>query len=422
MRDLHKEFLHRKIKKPSKLVAWPVLLVFNIISRRHNTRFIYDESFQKYRKKQMLILCQHRSKNDYIYTFAGLKSTNVHILCGYQNIFQPVVYTLLKRLGVIAKMLYQPDAHATKQIFRAKKLGGSIMVFPEGIQSTSGSTHPINPATMKLIMKLRLPVALVTLKGSYFTRTRYCADNKKGQIEVGYSMLFEPEDFDEYTQEQLYERMLERFSYNEFLEHSGEKIAFRGKKPNISGLDNIIYKCPACEAEHYFSVENDRMRCAACGFEISMNEYYDISATCGELRFSNIDEWFKWQRKMVAKEILSDDFSLCSRVLIGRINTKRLHKNYSLQYYGEGILTLTNKGLTYKGIADREETVIEFSPQSVYSLTMSLQYDLDLYYQGKYYNFKLLENEKQVIKWTIAAEEIHNLYDTAWRTVSSEVY
>ena len=53
---------------------------------------------------------------------------------------------------------------------------------------------------------------------------------------------------------------------------------------------------------------------------------------------------------------------------------------------------------------------------------MSLDYDLDLYYDGTYYNFKLLENEKQVAKWMLAAEEIHNLYDPAWRSVSNEVY
>jgi hypothetical protein len=53
---------------------------------------------------------------------------------------------------------------------------------------------------------------------------------------------------------------------------------------------------------------------------------------------------------------------------------------------------------------------------------MSLQYDLDLYYKSSYYNFKLLENEKQVAKWMVAAEEIHNLYDPTWKKVSDEVY
>ena len=66
--------------------------------------------------------------------------------------------------------------------------------------------------------------------------------------------------------------------------------------------------------------------------------------------------------------------------------------------------------------------MLTFDPKLVFSLTMSLAYDLDLYYNGEYMNFKLLENEKQVTKWMLCAEEIHNLYDPVWKSVSDEVY
>jgi hypothetical protein len=83
---------------------------------------------------------------------------------------------------------------------------------------------------------------------------------------------------------------------------------------------------------------------------------------------------------------------------------------------------MNNKGLTYKGSYFGQEVTLEFDANFVYSLTMSLQYDLDLYYKGEYFNFKLLENEKQVAKWMVAAEEIHLLYDKDWKRVSEEVY
>ena len=96
--------------------------------------------------------------------------------------------------------------------------------------------------------------------------------------------------------------------------------------------------------------------------------------------------------------------------------------NYSILYHGEGVLTLTNKGLTYEGDYDGEKVNMFFEAKEMYSLTMSLQYELDLYYKSKYFTFKLLENEKQVTKWMIASEEIHNLYDDTWKTVRNEVY
>jgi len=422
MGDLHTDFIYRKIKRPNRVLAWVVRFAFRVICKKRNVSFVFDEDYLQMQDKQMVVLCQHRSRLGYIYTFAGLKRTNIHILCGYQNIFEKWIYPLLKHLGVIAKMLYQPDVQATMQLMRVAKQGNSIMIFPEGIQSTSGSTHPINPATMKLLAKLKLPVALVTLKGAYFTRPRYCADVKKGKITVHYRKLFDGEDFSNYSQETLYNHLLQQFQYNEFAEHQEEKVAFRGKKPNISGLDNIIFRCPECGAEYQFVVENDTMRCTQCGFGVSMDEYYDITATKGNLPFPNIDAWYQWQRKVIAQQVRDDSFLMSSRVRIGRINTKKLTSNHSLQYYGEGTLTLTNKGLTYSGTQDGEAVTLTFEPKLVFSLSMSLSSELDLYYNGTYYNFKLLENEKQVAKWMLSAEEIHNMYDPVWSKASSEVY
>jgi hypothetical protein len=296
------------------------------------------------------------------------------------------------------------------------------VIFPEGIQSTSGSTHPINPATMKLLFKLKLPVALVTLKGAYFTRPRYTSDTKKGKITAHYTKLFAPEDFENCSSQELYERLMEAFRHNEFAEHAENPIPFRGKKPNIDGLDNIIYKCPQCSQEHRLVIEGDTMRCTECGFAIRMDECYRISSVQGELPFRDIDQWYKWQRQQVAQDILREDFSLTTPVKIGRIDTKRLNSNYSLEYYGEGTLTLTGNGLTYRGTCDGEEREIVMHPKQVYSLSISLAYELDLYYDCKYYNFKLLDNPKHMTKWMLAAEEIHNLHDPAWQKASKEVY
>ena len=271
-KDYHKEFKNRKIKKPNALLARIVHFAFKIISKKRGVEFVYTDEFLKMKNSQAIYLCQHKSNLDYIYLFAGIKNLNLHVLCGYQNVFQKSLYKTLKRLGVIAKMLYQPDAQATKQMLQGIKRGGSIVIFPEGIQSTSGSTHPINPGTRSFIKKAGLPVVLVTFKGSYFSRTRYSSDVKKGKITVTFDKLFSGEDCQNLSKEQLHDALLQRFKYNEFEEFSGEKVAFCGKKPNVYGLDNIIFKCPNCQSEYTFSTENDLMTCSHCQFSIKMDE------------------------------------------------------------------------------------------------------------------------------------------------------
>ena len=421
-RNYHQEFRNRKIKKPNVFIARVAHFAFKRIAKKRNVKFVYTEEYQKIKNSQVIYLCQHKSSLDYMHFFAGIDNLNVHTICGYQNVFNKYVFNLLKNLGVIAKMLYQPDMQATIQMLQAIKGGGSLAIFPEGIQSTSGSTHPINPATAGFIKKVALPVVLVTSKGSYFTRTRYSDDVKKGEITLTFDKLFDSEDCKNLSVEELHNKLLERFKYNEFEDCSDKKVAFVGKKPNVYGLDNIIFRCPHCNGEYTFSTKGNVMECANCHFAISMDSYYDIASVNGNLPFKNVDEWYKWQRKVIAKEVLSDDFKISTKVAINNINVKKLDNKYSLLNHGEGILTLTNKGLTYDGTFDGENVNMVFLPQHVYSLTMSLLYDLDLYYKDGYYNFKLLQDEKHVAKWMISAEEIHNLYDSTWKKVSDEVY
>ena len=164
------------------------------------------------------------------------------------------------------------------------------------------------------------------------------------------------------------------------------------------------------------------MTCLSCGFSIRMDNRYDIFAVNKTLPFKNIDEWYKWQRKEIKERVKEDDFILTSKVKIGTLNTKKLTKNRSTVYLGEGMLTLTNKGLTYSGVKNGEQVELFFEPKAVYSLTISLTYHLDLYYKNEFYTFKLLEDEKLMSKWMLAAEEIHNLYDNVWKKVSDQTY
>ena len=153
-----------------------------------------------------------------------------------------------------------------------------------------------------------------------------------------------------------------------------------------------------------------------------MDAYYDIHPVEKELPFKNTDEWYKWQREEIRREIVKDDFCLKAKVQYATINPKKITSNNSLMYIGGGELTLTNKGLRYVGTKYGEDVDIFLDAKSLYSLSISLDYDFDLYYKNEYFNFKLLENYKLMAKWLLAVEEIHNLYDEDWNKASREVY
>ena len=352
----------------------------------------------------------------------GFKRNDVNMVCGYQNILKKGIYGLFIRLGIISKYLYQPDIACTKNILKILKNNGTIGIFPEGIQSTSGSTQPINPATAQLIKKSKATVIVSTSKGAYLATNRYSKDRKKGYIGIEYSLAFTPEMLDNLNEEQIYTKLLEKIKYDDFEYNKTARNKYIGKKPNAFGIDKILYKCPECKTEYSLYTEEDTIKCKCCGLEVKVNEYYDLVSTNNKIPM-DIDKWYKWQRRCVAKEITNDNFELSFTGSLANLRLDKLRKEpNNRQILSVGTATLTKEGLLFKGVLNNQTVDYEFSPKSLYSLTLSTKGYLEFYYNNEYF-LLIPDNPNQcLIKWTLASEEIHNLYDEKWRTVCEDVY
>ena len=422
-KDLKAKLISRKIKKPNQIFMSIGMWVLGLINKKYGVEFSYDYDPKSSKDQPTVLLAAHASRLEFIYSIYGFGRKDVNVICGFQNILKKGVYYLMTKLGVISKYLYQPDLVCVKNMLRVLKRNGALGLFPEGIQSTSGSTHPINPATAQFIKKCKANVVVCTSKGAYLATNRYSSDRKKGYIGVSYSLLFTPQMLDDLTEEQIYNLILQKISYNDFEFNKTARNKYIGKKPNAFGINKILYKCPDCKEEHTLRVENDDVVCDSCGFRVKINEYYDLISVKGNGCPSDIDEWYKWQRLCVSDEIKSDDFEL---VLSGSICTLRYDKlrkppknRMTLSF---GAARLTNRGLTFTGKLDGEDACFDFSAKSLYSLTFSTEGFLEFYYNNDYYMIIPDDRSRCLIKWTLAAEEIHNLYDEKWRSACADVY
>lgn len=420
-KDLKEELTCRKIKKPNPFLAWIVYVCLRFISIKNRAKFIYEYDKKAFRKKPVILLAGHASRPEFIYALSGFGRRDIHVICGYQNMCQKYIYPILLRLGVIAKYLYQPDLNSAKQMLRVVREGRGLVLFPEGIQSTSGSNHPINPATVDLLRVCKLPVLLCTSEGAYLTKNRYSKDKKKGKMTFRYQVLFTEEEVKTLSKEELYHRLLEKFAYNDFEANRRNRVKFKGKTPNIEGLDNIIYRCPVCQKEFQMEVVGEEMTCHACGFTVKMNEYYDLLPVKGELPFEDIDQWYKWQRRVLHKEVQNPDFALEMKTDLYTISDHSLKwKRNNYVYLGKGSVRMDLHTLEVRD--EQGEVLLHCDMKAVYSLTFTMAGELEFYYHNEYYVLCPTENPKQRIKWTIASEEIHNLGDPEWARVSEDAY
>lgn len=422
-KDLKTRLINREIKKPNPIAMTIFMWVLGIVNKFYGVKFDYDYDPESIKGQPTILLSSHASRLEFMYTIYGFGRKDVNVVCGFQNILQKGIYNFAIKLGIISKYLYQPDLMCVKQMMKVLRRGGTLGLFPEGIQSTSGSTHPINPATTQLIKRCKANVVVCTSKGAYLTTNRYSSDRKKGYIGVSYSLVFTPEMLDELTAEQIYDLLLEKISYNDFAFNKEARHKYIGKKPNAFGIDKILYKCPDCKEEHTLRVENDTVVCDCCGFRVKINEYYDLVDVQGNGCPADIDEWYKWQRKCVAEQVTSDDFEM---VLHGSLCTLRLDKlkkpPKNRKTLSVGKLRLTNQGLTFSGTLDGQSADFDFNIKSVYSLTFSTKGFLEFYCNNDYFMIVPDDKDLCLIKWTLAAEEIHNLYDERWRSACADVY
>ena len=394
-----------------------------ILNKIYGVEFSYDYDPESIKDQPTILLSSHASRLEFIYTIYGFKRKDVNVICGFQNILKKGLYNLFIKVGVISKYLYQPDFMCVKNMIGVLKRNGALGLFPEGIQSTSGSTHPINPTTTQFIKRSKANIVVCTSKGAYLATNRYSSDRKKGYIGISYSLLFTPEMLEELTEDQIYDLLLKKISYNDFAFNKVARHKYIGKKPNAFGIDKILYKCPDCKEEHTLCVENDTVVCDSCGFRVRVNEYYDLVDVKGKGCPADIDQWYKWQRRCVASQVTSDEFEMTLHGCLCTLKFDKLRKPpKNRRTLSVGTARLTNRGLSFTGRLDGQNVDFDFSAKSVYSLTFSTQGFLEFYYNNEYYMLVPDDKDRCLIKWTLAAEEIHNLYDERWRSACADVY
>ncbi len=418
-KDLKTKLINRKIKKPHSFLMFITMCVLGILNKLYKVKFNYDYNPKVIKKGPTILLASHASRMEFIYMIYGFKRKDINIVCGYQNIIKKGLYYLFIKLGVISKYLYQPDIVCMKNILRVLKRNGTVGIFPEGIQSTSGSTHPINPATIQFIKRSKANIVVSTSKGAYLATNRYSKDRKKGHISINFSLVLTPDMLEELSDEQIYKLLLEKIRYNDFEYNRVARNKYKGKKANAFGIDKILYKCPDCKKEDGIYVEYDTIICKHCGLKIRVNEYYDLVKVKGNKVPKDIDEWYKWQRRCIAEEIIDDNFELSLKGSICTLKLDKLRKeSKSREVLAVGEIKLTNEGLFFSG----QNGDFSFKPQTIYSLTLSTKGYLEFYSNNNYYMIVPDDFERCLIKWTLASEEIHNLYDKKWKSACADVY
>ncbi|MBN2696018.1 MAG: 1-acyl-sn-glycerol-3-phosphate acyltransferase, partial [Bacilli bacterium] len=280
-------------------------------------------------KAPCIILSNHTSFPDFIYTTAAAYPRRVNYLAADKMFYDPVLGFFLRLARAIPKHLYQKDPVATLDALRVIKKGGILGVFPESQISSIGVTLEFGPAIAKMVKKAGVTVYLIKHRNAYLVNPPWTKKTFKGKIETTIDLMFSHEQLVDQSVEEIYNEIIRQLAFNTHEYNEIKKKRF--KLNDITNLQSVIFQCPKCHNKNLTSNKTSLI-CPDCGAVLTYDVY-------GKLGGHRLDILYRSQEDDIRNQIdNSEDFALESEVSLECYRGKRLIK------VGEGKLRLEKTG------------------------------------------------------------------------------
>ena len=252
---------------------------------------------------------------------------------------------LMRALGCIPTRKFVTDPALLGDLRHAlRKLGVSVLMYPEASYSFDGTATPLPRRMGVLLKRLGVPVVLVRTEGA-FTRDPLYNGLQKRQVDVKATVtcLFDEDALRDRSVQELDAALDEAFTFDHFAwqRQNGVIVAepFRA-----DGLHRILYRCPHCMAEGATEGKGTTLTCRDCGAAYELTEQGALRCLTGTGEFDHVPDWYAWQRRQVAEEIDRGAYRLETEVDIGVLADYR-----AIYTVGSGTLRHDGGGFTLTG-------------------------------------------------------------------------
>ena len=343
------------------------------------------EKFRQENGRQYLVLANHQTGFDQFFPSFAFKQHLYYVAS--EDIFS------MGLLSKIIEWLAAPipikkqvtDIRAVMNCIKVAKEGGSIAMFPEGNRTFSGKTGYINPAIGGLAKKLGLPIAFFKIEGGYGVQPRWSDVRRKGKMRAYVSCVLEPEEYKNFSNEELYQRICQELYQNE----ANSEGSFVHRK-SAEYIERVLYVCPHCGITHFES-SGEVFRCVSCGRSAKYLPNKEIS---GDFPFRYMLDWYDYQQDYInhldtltltEEPIIRDVCDLYQVDLYSK--KKNLAQNVQLSLYGDRI-ELSGSFCQVFPFAEVENvTILGKNKLNVYYADMVYQIQSDKRFNGlKYLN------------------------------------
>ena len=297
------------IRQPIYLtwLIW-VLSFFATLFKKHKVEHINMEGL----KPPYIMLSNHMSFIDFELAALGTyphRINNVVNIDGYYK--RP---WLMEWIGAICTRKFTMDLHLIKSIRKVLSRGDVLGMYPEARYSPGGITSYIPESVGMLVKKNRGPVVAVVHRGNYLHSPAWDFRRKrKVPLYTTLTRILTTEEIDAMTVEQINAKIREALTYNEY-EYQQENGILIKEPFRAEGLHKILYQCPHCLTESKMASSGIEIFCTECGKRWTLNESGTLTANEGTTEFTQVPDWFNWEREQVERQVESGSYSFSDEV------------------------------------------------------------------------------------------------------------
>ncbi len=382
----------------------------------------------------MLVVCNHLSAYDFIHFSSAMYGAPLNFVVAENMMYSmPIFAKLLGSYHAITKKQYFADYQCIKSIKKYLDAGISVLICPEGKVSADGVTGAILPSIARLVQWLGYPVGVIKMRGASLARPKWAYNLRmvrRGKVRTDCDMLLTKEETKSLPKEEILQRITSALAHNEHKWQVENGVKFKGRH-YAEGLERLLYYCPKCHSEFTMTSEGSHLVCEKCGNDVVYTYDGRLVPQGDSVGFERIDLWYAEQKKLVAKEVEKDDFSISDKVNLFVEN----EKNNGYRFVAEGVMTLDRQSLRFhtdwqtrpKGVkskygvnsmsyaVDSEQGTepveaefkdIEFAVKRTDTVANLPGTALDMYDDKHVYRFMFAER-KSSTKYVIAIEEMY---------------
>ena len=333
------------MKKPPMRTSWYLRPLTFLLSApevlSHRTRIV--KTRMENIRPPYLLLCNHNAFFDF----------KVAMMAIFPYPANPIVAIdgfigrewLLRHVGCICKRKFTNDVMLIRQIRRVLQNGDICMVYPEARYSLCGTTAVLPASLGTLCKAMKVPVVTLICHGHHINSPFWNLHARGVRpTEAEMTLLFTPEELAETPVEEINDRLVAAFQYDDYAWQKERGIRVKYKR-RAEGLEKVLYQCPHCKAEYRMASEGTELFCKACGRRWQYTELGELHAEEGETVFSHIPDWYEWERGNVRAEVENGTYD--SGELPVTVRSLPNAKRFIL--LGEGRMRHDMNGFTVRG-------------------------------------------------------------------------